>query len=432
MDFNAYSDKRLAIASYIGLELDFFCKFSIKKVAEKFSSVLKTPVIVITTDEFTPENGKFYIKESYSLGSERFSFISAPMPYSESRQTVIKAFSLIKEYCYTDETCIAKVDYSYNEALIPISIKKLDILKFILEFNEDMMWKFFPSQKDSLYVKSIKNILPQNKFYRSENVNVQDFNYILPNMEFFGVLFNRVKDGFVEFRYIGGKDYEYKIVEALDLIGIYNGFLSKCLFMPNYTDKNKADLKKIIKSSDRRLKSYDSYEHFAEAYPKIKLTVDLDTNPQIIKSKYAKFRDQIFDLLASSDITEGSINYDSAMSRIQIENVIANIYTIHEWEFINCDLVIQYAEKCSFFECRINNSSLSECNLYRFCKVKNSRLRDTYINRTSEIENTYITGKLSTIEGIIKGGKIASGRLGIHSQVSKQTELIDYTKIYNK
>jgi len=432
MDFNAYSDKRLAIASSIGMELDFFCKFSIKKVAEKFSSILKTPVIIINTDDFVPELGKFYIKEFYNLGSERFSFISAPMPYSDARQTLIKAFSLIKEYCYTDETCIAKVDYSYNTSLISIDIKKLDILKFILEFNEDMMWRFFPKQKESLYVKSIKNILPKNKFYRSDNININDFNYILPNMDFFGVLFNRVKDGFVEFRYIGGKDYEYKITEALDLIGIYNSFLSKCLFMPGYTDKNKKDLKKIIKSADRILKGYDSYEHFSEQYPKIKLTVDLETNPQVIKTKYSKFRDQIFDLLAASDITKGSINYDSAMSRIQIENVTGTIYNVDQWEFIHCNLVVQYGEKCSFFECELNNSSLNECNLYRFCKVKNSRLIDTYINRTCEIENTYISGKLSTIEGTIKGGKIASGRLGIHSQISKETELIDYTKIYNK
>ena len=156
------------------------------------------------------------------------------------------------------------------------------------------MWRFFPKQKESLYVKSIKNILPKNKFYRSDNININDFNYILPNMDFFGVLFNRVKDGFVEFRYIGGKDYEYKITEALDLIGIYNSFLSKCLFMPGYTDKNKKDLKKIIKSADRILKGYDSYEHFSEQYPKIKFTGYLIEKYEVLPDESVDFLGRLF------------------------------------------------------------------------------------------------------------------------------------------
>ena len=56
-------------------------------------------------------------------------------------------------------------------------------------------------------------------------------------------------------------------------------------------------------------------------YPEIKLTVDLDDNAQILKSKYVKFRDDIFDLLTNSDITKGSINYDSAFSQYVISKM---------------------------------------------------------------------------------------------------------------
>ena len=275
MDFNAFQHSYITNASSIGLDLDFYCKFSIKKVAEKFSTALGSPVEVVQWEDFTPESGKFYIKEGYGYGKERYSFVSLPLDYSSARQTLIKVFQTIKEYCYTDNTCIAQVDYSYDTNLVPeLDITKLNILKFILEFNESMMWKFFPDQKDSIYVKSIKNIIPQNKFYRSENLNINSFNYILPNMKFFGANFERVKEGFIAFRYIGGKNYEYKITEALDVIAVYNSFISRSLFSPAYTDKNKSDLKSLLKNADRILKAYESYNGFVEAYPKIKLTVD--------------------------------------------------------------------------------------------------------------------------------------------------------------
>jgi hypothetical protein len=430
MDFNSFQDQKTAQASLIGIDLDFYCKFSIKKVAEKFALILGSPVEVVNEDNFTPTKDKFFIIESFGYGKERYRFYSNSLPYSDSRQVLIKVFATIKEFGYTDNTCICRIDFSYNETLVPISIEKLAILRFILEFNEDMMWRFFPENRDSIYVKSIKNITPQNKFYRSENVNVSNFNYVLPTMEFFGVLFDRVKDGILQFRYIGGKDYEYKITEALDVIAIYNSYVSKCLFDPSYSDKNKESLKKVISNASNIIKAYESYQGFLDTYPDIVLTVDLEKNDQIIESKFVKFRDDIFNLLSSSDIKKGEINYDSSMSRIQLQGGEGHIYEITNWEFINCKLIIENGFDCNFFECHINDSSLNRCNLYRYSKVKNSRLKDTYINRTCIIEDTYIHGKLSTIEGKIEGGMINGGRMGIHSHVSKETEMIDYSKIY--
>ena len=118
------------------------------------------------------------------------------------------------------------------------------------------------------------------------------------------------------------------------------------------------------------------------------------------------------------------------MSRIQIENADIHIYEIKEWEFIKCKLVVEYAYNCSFFDCELNSSSLNKCNLYRYSKAKNSRMKDTYINKTVTIEDSYIYGKTSTVEGIIDGGIVYGGRVGRHAQISDRTELIDYTKIY--
>jgi len=430
MDFNIFQDQKTAMASLIGFHSDFYCKFSINKVAEKFAEALGVPVEIVKEENYIPNKDKFFIVDGFGYGKERYSFISSAFPYSEARQILIKVFATIKEYGYTDETCFCKIDFSYNKTLVPIAIENLDILRFILEFNEDIMWRFFPDNRNSIYVKSIKNITPQNKFYRSENVNVNNFDYIIPVMEFYGVIFDKVKDGILQFRYVGGKDYEYKITETLDLIGIFNSFVSKTLFDPSYSQKNKDDLKKILSNASNILKAYETYKGFVESFPKIKLTVDLDDNDQIVESKFVKFRDDIFNLLSSSDLTKGEINYDSALSRIQLNRAELHIYEIANWEFIKCKLVIESGLDCNFFECDLENSFLDRCNLYRYSKVKKSRLMDTYINRTCTIEDSYMYGKLSTIEGKIEGGMVNGGRMGIHSVVSKETEMIDYSKIY--
>jgi len=432
MNFDSFQNKIIQASCYVSFDIDFYCKFSIEKVAEKFGIILKEKIEVVEEENFEPTAGRFYIIKSYGSGVEKYRFYTDNLIYSRARIVLISAFGVIKEFGYTDSSCIVNFDISFDKHISGLDLRKLPILKFILDFNESMMYRFFPNQKDSLYVRSIKAIQPQNKFYRSENVSINDFNYILPNSEYFGIIFDDIKDGRIRFRYIGGEKYEYKITEALEVISVCIGFLEKSVNDPSYSDKNKSDLKKIIKQSDRILDAYESPQKFRELYPDIKLTVDMDDNEQILKSKYVKFRDDIFDLLSNSDITKGEINYDSALSKIQGQGFDGNIYEIDKWEFVDCTLSIKFAQYCNFFECRLNNSLITRSNIYRFSKVKKSKLRDTYINRTCELTDTFVTGDQSTIDCSVIRGKIIGGRIGNHAKISKETEKLDFTKVYMK
>lgn len=432
MNLSGYSQKVVQASCLVSLDLDFYCKFSIKKVAEKFGQILKESVEIVDEDGFTPDSNKFYIVKTYGMGKERYRFYTDNLLYAKARIVMISAFGVIKEFGYTDSSCIANFSIQFNKSISNIDLRNVDILKFVLGFNEEMMWRFFPKQKNSVYVKSIKHLLPANKFYRSENSTTSTFDYVLPNMKFYGVLFDDIKDGVVHFRYIGGEKYEYGITSALDVIGICIDMLQKSYHQKEYTQKNKDDLKKIVKGCDRILEAYENSTKFKEKYPKIKLTVDLDDNTQILKSKYVKFRDQIFDLLANSDITEGEINYDSELSKIQAKGLKGHIFEIDEWEFLDCDLTIGYAIDCNFFECRLNDSSINRSNVYRYSVIKKSKIKDTYINRTCEVSDSFIHGEVSTIDGKVSRGKIIGGRIGNHSRISPETEKLDYTKIYTK
>ena len=432
MDLGSFQNKIIHASCYINFDVSFYCKFSIEKVAEKFGIILKEKIEVVEEENFEPTSGRFYIIKSYGNGIERYRFYTDNLIYSRARIVLISTFGVIKEFGYTDSSCIANFDVSFDKHISGIDLRKLPILKFILDFNEDMMYRFFPNQKDSLYVRSVKAIRPQNKFYRSENSSIDNFNYILPNSEYFGIIFDDIKDGNIRFRYIGGEKYEYKITEALELIGVCISFLEKTIHNQSYTQKNKDDLKKLVKQTDRLLDAYESPQKFREAYPDIKLTVDLDNNEQILKSKYVKFRDDIFDLLSNSDITKGDINYDSALSKIQGQHLQGQIYEIDKWEFVDCTLSIQLAQYCNFFDCTLNNSLITRSNIYRFSKVKKSKIKDTYINRTCEVTDTFITGDQSTIDCTVVRGKIIGGRIGNHAKISKETEKLDFSKVYMK
>ena len=432
MDFVRFQDKTVHASTYISLDLDFYCKFSISKVAEKFGIILKETIEVVEEENFEPTSGRYYIVKTYGFGKERYRFYTDKLIYSRARIALISAFGVIKEFGYTDSSCICNVDISFDSNISGLNIKDLSVLKFILEFNEDIPFRFFPEQKNSIYVKSIKTITPQNKFFRSDNLNISDFNYVLPTLSYFSIIFDDIKDGNIRFRYIGGEKYEYKMVEALDLIGVYISFLQKVLQNPAYTDSNKKTLKSIIKKSEKVLNAYESPERFKESYPDIKLMVDMDTNDQILKTKYVKFRDDIFDLLSGSNIDSGEINYDSELSKIQGKDLKGHIYEIDKWEFISCDLEIELATYCNFFECSLNNSNIMRSNIYRYSKVKKSKIRDTYINRTCEVTDTLLSGDQSTIDCKVIRGKIIGGRIGNHSKISKETETVDYTKVYMK
>ena len=62
MDFNNVQDSHIVRASRLKKELDFYCKFSIDKVSQKFAEVFNAPVEVVSDpDNFEPERNRFYI-----------------------------------------------------------------------------------------------------------------------------------------------------------------------------------------------------------------------------------------------------------------------------------------------------------------------------------------------------------------------------------
>ena len=130
MNLSGYSQKVVQASCLVSLDLDFYCKFSIKKVAEKFGEILKESVEIVDEDGFTPDSNKFYIVKTYGMGKERYRFYTDNLLYAKARIVMISAFGVIKEFGYTDSSCIANFSIQFNKSISNIDLRNVDILKF--------------------------------------------------------------------------------------------------------------------------------------------------------------------------------------------------------------------------------------------------------------------------------------------------------------
>ena len=88
-------------------------------------------------------------------------FITGPLPYFEAIAILIKTLKWIDLNGYTDKKCAFQFGVSIDTSIFPEvpPVSQLNPLKFILGFDENIIYKRFPERMGSLYAKSIKRIL---------------------------------------------------------------------------------------------------------------------------------------------------------------------------------------------------------------------------------------------------------------------------------
>ena len=69
-----------------------------------------------------------------------------------------------------------------------------------------------------------------------------------------------------------------------------------------------------------------------------------------------------------------------------------------------------------------------ESNLFDRCKASNCKLKDSYVNRTSEIIDSYVCGNNGVMNGSMKGGIFREGKITDMAKFDG-TEVVKYEKI---
>ena len=201
-------------SSKIGFEFEFFAKEDLNSVKDSLTQSLNKKIRIEEKahSEFSPTGEVFKLEPDNSGGSGMIELVTGPLPFVEAKLVMAKTLKWIRENGSTNDRCSIHINIAFDgKKLGPIvNMSKLDIGKFVLNFDENKVYEAFPNRKDSVYAKSIKFIVPLSGMtHPSPEKNLWK-NYMFVKEKYYGINFSKVPKGYIEFRYLGGKDYENK------------------------------------------------------------------------------------------------------------------------------------------------------------------------------------------------------------------------------
>jgi hypothetical protein len=426
-----YSDKFLNQSgklknSILGMEFEFYMKdLSFYKTLELLNQQL-TPVKVWGFREyhsdFTPDESNFKIEPDLSGGSNMIELVTGPMDYYDAKFYLIKIIKFIQTYGYTNEKCSIHFNLSFNGDK---NLNDLNILKLILNTDEEEIYRYYPSRKDNVYAKTIKKIIPFKEYdFFNIPISVVKNNLRLPNDKYYGINFLNINNDKetqrLEFRYIGGKDFEKNLGQLIYFMErfIINTYESiDALF----TSEDTAKLEEFLEDNIGNYKNLSKYDNFIVDFPTIQLQINQDNNYDIVSTYYEKIYSRIFNLVESTqDLKECIINYVIEKQTIEVvDAVFRTSATLRNYDLINCQ-VEGIFEDCYFIGSEIKNSQVSKSKL-QHSDADNSKILNCKVEQ-SELTNCYFMN--GYLNGDMYGGVFRSGDLGPYATMDSEVKVV--------
>lgn len=417
--------------SNVGFEFEFYSNHNIEETATLLSRALNRKIRIEykAHSDFQPDQSTFKLEPDNSGGKNLVELVTGALPFRDAKLLMHRVLRWVNENGYTNERSSIHLNISFSEKKYGRNfLTKINPLKFILEFDEDLVYKTFPERAGVVYAKSIKYVLPQAKYHFASFENINPHHFIFPKEKYYGVNFEKLAKNYLEFRYLGGKDWEKKGSDIDTLLEHFIISLYKCARNPGFTYENNIELKKILEYHKKVIEAYDSYDNFKKNYPKIGFLVDLNSDDQIIKLYWGKIRERLYKILGEGNLHDGIINYNSDTGRIQIKDAdLMKAYKLEYLDLFNCK-VRGYIEKCDIFECEIDNADMVEVNLFNTSEAKFSKLKDSYVNNSCVLDNCYFYGKNGMMNGTMNDGIFREGKI-THYSTLNNVDVIEHEKI---
>jgi uncharacterized protein YjbI with pentapeptide repeats len=426
-----YSDKFLNQSgklknAIIGMEFEFYMKdLSFYKTLELLNQEL-TPVKVWGFREyhsdFTPDESNFKIEPDLSGGSNMIELVTGPMDFYDAKFYLIKIIKFIQNYGYTNEKCSIHFNLSFNGDK---NLNDLNILKLILNTDEEEIYRYYPSRKDNVYAKTIKKIIPFKEYdFFNIPISVVKNNLRLPNDKYYGINFLNINNDKetqrLEFRYIGGKDFEKNLGQLIYFMErfIINTYES---IDAVFTSEDTTKLEEFLEDNIGNFKNLSKYDNFIVDFPTIQLQINQDNNYDIVSTYYEKIYNRIFNLVESTqDLKECIINYVIEKQTIEIvDAVFKTSATLKNYDLINCQ-VEGIFEDCYFIGSEIKNSQVSKSKL-QHSDADNSKILNCKVEQ-SELTNCYFMN--GYLNGDMYGGVFRSGDLGPYATMDSEVKVV--------
>ena len=431
LDSNSYREQILN-ASQIGVEFEFYSNLSLEETQKSLAELLgrKIQLEDKAHSDFQPSAEVFKMEPDMSGGKGLIELVTGALPYRNARLMIMKMLGWIRENGYTSDRASIHLNLSFQKDYLSNKdmIQHMNVLKFILEFDEARVYKYFPNRENSTYAKSIKWIMPKHEaFYYNENMISKD-NFTFANTKYYGINFEKEQKNYLEFRYLGGKDYEKRTDDILHLVDSFIMAIWRSCSNPRFTPENKIELQRILRKNEPLIQMLRDYRTIKSNWPKIDILVDLQTNHEVIKVQWDRFKRKVLDLLSNGTMEEGIINYDSDYSVVQVKDgKFKTAYILDGYEFIDCELSGNI-ENSAIYGGKVKGAQIKRCQLYNGSEVIDSKVESCYVHGSCEITNSYVFGRDGIFKGKMIGGIFREGNVGPHARF-EDTEVIVSTKI---
>jgi len=431
MDYNSLNFTPLFEKSLVRVTAEFHSDKSNSAALETLSKDLKRKV---TPSD--PSSMSFQLKRDES---GKFTFSTGFLLYRDARLTLIDLFKWMERNSKTERTDNLYLDLKFIDVIsgpfkgtlfnTSTKIDSIDKIKFALGFDEDAVYKVFPSRKNGFNSQTIRNFTPQQKFLIKTKY-IDPTSYDIPNTLNSGVNFETLNDGYVRLQYVGGTKYEEKSNEILTILNQFTITAWDSVINKTYTKDNLDKFVSMLSRTKGAREAYLDYDLFVKNFPKVKFTVDLLGDKKILESYYGILKDRVYEIFSNITI-EGDcdLNYDTLLCTFQIRSAKFRANKLIKIDFIDCEIASGSFELCDFYDCRLIDSSLNYCNLFLHSIVDRSNITDSFANRTVQLKNCEIDGTNTVINCDVSGGLIKKCKVGEHASIAKDVVVIEYSPI---
>jgi hypothetical protein len=420
---NSYSILNDAV---IGIEFEFYSNLSIPATTMELTKTLKRNVKYVDQyhPSIKPEYECFLLTPDYSGGDNMLELITSPLSYQEARIVLATVYKTIQKIGYTDNMSGMHINISFGTK----DISKINYLKLMMILDETKVYDIFPDREDNIYCRSIKNYIPYSGF---------DFSDISPAMiastmnfdtenRYYGVNLSTIKDGRIEFRYIGGENYVNLLEESLDLLDYF--VMTTHDSFNNLTNTESEALISHMSEKMKEHKNLSTLSGFIGKYPNINIEINRTSTFDYVNSFYNNLYDKIFVITKSlKNINdrelEFTLNYDTENNQFELVNYIGDISGLLSYmAFIRCEITGGDYTMCEFFNTDIHNANLTSCAVY------NSEVFETKLTQTNCVKYT-VLNDCYFVDGFIDcemiGGVFKNGIKGDHADITPTVKVID-------
>lgn len=433
-----YSDKFLNQSSklknaLVGMEFEFYMKdLSYYKTLELLNQELN-PVKVWGFrqyhSDFTTDKDNFKLEPDLSGGDSMCELITGPLSFYDAKYYLIKIINFIQNYGWTNEKCSIHFNISFNDK----DLNDLNILKLILNIDEDEIYRYFPSRKDNVYAKTVKKIIPFKEYdFFNIPIGVIKNNLRLPSDKYYGINFlhinNNKESQRLEFRYIGGRDYEKNTGQ---LIYFLERFIIDTYDSVD-VDFDAEDVNKLqdyLEENIKTYKNFSKYDNFIIDHSSIQLQIDQNSNYDVVSTYYSKIYTRLFQLIDSTeDLKDCIINYVTGTQTLEVvDAIVKTTSTLRNLDFVNSQLEGIF-EDCLFLGCEIRNSQCIKSKLIQ-SEAEKSKILNTKVDQSTITDCFFMNGYLN---GDMYGGVFRSGKLGPYATMDSDVKVItDHDNFFN-